>query len=742
MRNRLYRRFLSSTILNNDEHLLKEGVLNMTQNDVTFALDIGTRSVVGLILKEENDTFLVVDTVIKEHSKRSMLDGQIHDVLSVANVISSVKEELEIKHGPLHKVCVAAAGRALKTERATASIEITNKPMIQKEDILHLELMAVQIAQKQLAEKHVSERAHHYNCVGYSVLHYHLDGEEIGSLIDQQGEEASVEIIATFLPKVVVESLLAALNRADLEMEALTLEPIAAINVLIPSSMRRLNVALVDIGAGTSDIAITDMGTIISYGMVPIAGDEITEAVSDEFLLDFPQAEEAKRQLVSENMITIKDILGFEAELSKEDIMAKISPAIDKLAASIRDEIIHLNNGVSPKAIMLVGGGSLTPELPKRLAALLELPENRVAIRGIDAIPQLKLADHVQKGPELVTPIGIAVSSKQNPIQYISVKVNERSVRLFHMKSLTVADSLLSSGIQLTKLYGKPGMAIMVTVNNQAITIPGGHGTGPLFKKNGFVCSLEDPIKHGDTITVEKGKDGESPVVPIRSILDDIPSKSFSVNGQSYSLSSSILLNNQKVSQNTLLSDRDQLLCSVPTTIEECLCSIGLHEELNKVKPFSLVIDDRVLAVPAFSGKLFKNGLETSKDSKLDDGDILVLQPVKEPLLKEFLIEENIQYSQTLPIFFNGQSIILTKTLQEFYRNGTEISEHHILYNGDNLETKNKKVDPFIFQDLFAVVEIDIPHTNINQFKLLKNNKEVTFQDTLDPGDELEIQWI
>ncbi len=60
--------------------------------------------------------------------------------------------------------------------------------------------------------------------------------------------------------------------------------------------MRRLNVALVDIGAGTSDIAITNLGTVIAYGMVPIAGDEVTEAISDHYLLDFPLAEKAKRE--------------------------------------------------------------------------------------------------------------------------------------------------------------------------------------------------------------------------------------------------------------------------------------------------------------------------------------------------------------------------------------------------------------------------------------------------------------
>src|SRR5699024_7168341 len=124
------------------------------------------------------------------------------------------------------------------------------------EEINHLELSAVQQAQLQLVKENNNQFSH-YHCVGFSVLHYYLDGDRIGSLVDQIGNEATVEIIATFLPKVVIESLLAALERSGLIMEALTLEPIAAIHVLIPTSMRRLNVALIDIGAGTSDIAIS-----------------------------------------------------------------------------------------------------------------------------------------------------------------------------------------------------------------------------------------------------------------------------------------------------------------------------------------------------------------------------------------------------------------------------------------------------------------------------------------------------
>ncbi|HLR75741.1 MAG TPA: pilus assembly protein PilM, partial [Virgibacillus sp.] len=294
-------------------------------NKRVFALDIGTRSVTGIILENNQQTYTIVDYCVKEHNERSMLDGQIHNVLAVADIITHVKATLEKKHGPLTHVSVAAAGRSLKTVQATASINLDQQPISNNQTIKHLELSAVQSAQFELARDNEDNAYKNYYCVGYSVLHYKLDGENIGSLIDQSGHEASVDIIATFLPKVVVESLLAALNRAELNMDALTLEPIAAIHVLIPESMRRLNVALVDIGAGTSDIALTKDGTIVAYGMVPVAGDKITEALSDQYLLDFPKAEETKRHIVNQGEAVVADILGFEHMITYEQLVEDIN---------------------------------------------------------------------------------------------------------------------------------------------------------------------------------------------------------------------------------------------------------------------------------------------------------------------------------------------------------------------------------------------------------------------------------
>lgn len=520
-----------------------------------FALDIGTRSVVGIILEEQDNQFHVVDLIVEEHKERAMVDGQIHNVIHVATVIQHIKEQLEEKHGPLRSVSVAAAGRALKTEQAAVTLDIKNRPVMTEDDINRLELAAVQKAQQQLLDHKENNNGSHYYCVGYSVLYYRLDSEEIGSLMDQQGEEVGVEVIATFLPRVVVESLLAALKRADLEMEGLTLEPIAAINALIPSTMRRLNIALVDIGAGTSDIAITNRGTVTAYGMVPTAGDEITEALSDHYLLDFPVAEKIKRDLSTYDEITVSDILGFEQLYSKTEIIEVLRPSVTSLAKAIGNEILRLNNNVAPKAVLLVGGGSLTPEITDELCKVLEIPKNRAAVRGIDAIQQLTRENHVPASPELVTPIGIAISAKTSPIKYMSVKVNNQIIRLFELKEMTVADALLAANVSINRLYGKPGLAMCIKVNGQDIFVPGGHGSPTEIFVNGEKATTKDPIQNNDVIELFEGINGESAKATIQDMIEYNENCIVYINNQPFSIEPKLLLNGEPAYINTSLKD-------------------------------------------------------------------------------------------------------------------------------------------------------------------------------------------
>ncbi|MEB1807833.1 MAG: cell division protein FtsA [Bacillaceae bacterium] len=717
--------------------------MNTIEHSPVFALDIGTRSVVGLLLQQKKNHYEVIDVISKEHKERSMLDGQIHNVLSVSELILEIKTVLEEKHGKLTKVCVAAAGRSLKTKRAKVDINISGKNLVNQDDILHLELSAVQQAQFHLANDFQDQESFNYYCVGYSVLDYRLDGEKIGSLLDQSGHTATVEVIATFLPKVVVESLIAALQRSGLELEALTLEPIAAINVLIPPSMRRLNVALVDIGAGTSDIAITDEGTVTAYGMVPVAGDEVTEAISDHFLLDFPDAELIKRQLSEKDEVTLTDILGFETTYPKDEVITAIEDTIKELANAITAQILELN-GKSPKAVMLVGGGSMTPSLTKYIAQALQLPDNRVAIRGIDAIKTLASTEGIKEGPELVTPIGIAIAAKENPIEYISIIVNDRTIRVFDVKKLTVGDALLAAGVEISKLYGRPGSAMMIYVNEQLVTIPGFHGDPPIILKNGEKTSLDAPLEPNDTITTERGKDGARASAKVGDIVEEIPALQITINNDLKTVSALVLKNGNPADIGESLHERDQLVIQLPKTVKDVLTALQYTDEVDALTPFYVYVDEKKFNVPQ-EHTLTLNGREATMHSSIKNGDTLVVRIVKKaslPTTKELLQALSVPTHQTISVFYNGSPIQMTKPSVQITRGGQTIEEGASLVLGETLSLSKVDNEPFIFQDLFRYVDVDLSPQPLQRVLVARNGKEASFSETIYSGDKLEIRLV
>lgn len=703
-----------------------------------FALDIGTRSVVGIILEEHGESFHVVDILVEEHKERAMVDGQIHNVLKVAEIIQSVKEKLEKKHGKLEKVSVAAAGRALKTEQAEVIMDIKNRPIFSEDDMSRLELSAVQKAQSNLLQNSTDKNTNHYYCVGYSVVYYRLDGEEIGSLVDQQGNEASIEVIATFLPRVVVESLISALKRANLEMEALTLEPIAAINVLIPPSMRRLNVALVDIGAGTSDIAITDLGTVVAYGMVATAGDEITEALSDIYLLDFPLAEEAKRTLNTEEFIQIQDILGFEQDIPKEEVVDSLKPAIEVLASSISNEILRLNNNKPTKAVMLVGGGSLTPTLPRILAEKLNLPANRVAVRGIDAIQNLTKADHIPITPELVTPIGIAIAAKRAPIQYMSVQVNNQIVRLFELKEMTIADALLAANISARKLYGRPGEALSVHVNGQVIHIPGEHGKPAVIQLNGIEANTKSSIQNNDKIELLEGIDGKIGMATVRDLLDDATIKSITFQGIMYIVEPSVQLNGKKVSLDTMLQENDKITVETPQTVEQVLYAIHKENYLTQLHPYTVTINNKNHFIPPFSTKLSLNGSPVKLSYSVQENDIIQMERHNSPTLEQLANQLDKKLVDQLKITFQNNTLELSRDCAIVHKNNVQLSSTDIIANESKIQWQDINSSPWIFQDVFRFTEWTMPE-QAGSFQILKNGNPSRFDEEIFGGDQLEI---
>ncbi|NLC79370.1 MAG: cell division protein FtsA, partial [Ruminococcaceae bacterium] len=376
--------------------------------NLIFALDIGTRSVIGIVGFMRDGVFRVLYTEREEYKTRAVVDGQIEDISETAKIAVLVKERLEKRLGKkLDSVYIAAAGRVLRTIDSEGEITVPEGKEIDQSFVSSLERVAVQSAYEQLALEQDNDE--NYFSVGYAVKKYTLDGYEFSGLIGHKGTNAGVSLIVTFLPKEVVDSLYATMNRINLTVSGLTLEPIAAMNAIIPPDLRKLNLALCDIGAGTSDIAVCEGGSVCAYTVATVAGDEITEAVMQACLVDFQTAERIKKEIYEpfDNEIEYQNIMGMPRKERAKDIFDRIEPTIEQLAEIVCERIIQVN-GKTPSAVFLVGGGSQTPGLRPLVAKILKLDENMIAVGGNVYIKKMFESEENILCPDFATPLGIA----------------------------------------------------------------------------------------------------------------------------------------------------------------------------------------------------------------------------------------------------------------------------------------------------------------------------------------------
>ena len=329
-------------------------------NQMVFGLDIGTRSIVGTVGYKRGKQFVVVAQCNKEHETRAMLDGQIHDIGKVAETISDVKKRLEAKiGGTLNRVCIAAAGRVLKTMQTHTVMDLEEERTITREDIYALNSLAIEEAYRKFLNENNTDLK--FFCVGSSVVRYYLNDFAMSNLENHKAKQISVDMIATFLPEDVVDGLYKAVELAGLEVANMTLEPIAAIELAIPEKFRLLNIALVDVGAGTSDISITKEGTIIAFGMIPTAGDSLTELIANHCMVDFNSAEQIKRKAGTMDVIEYEDIMGTRLSITKDEILGLLAQNVDEMATLASDKIRELNGDKSVGAVFVVGGGGMIP---------------------------------------------------------------------------------------------------------------------------------------------------------------------------------------------------------------------------------------------------------------------------------------------------------------------------------------------------------------------------------------------
>lgn len=664
------------------------------QGDVIFALDIGTRTVVGVLAEKTQDGYKLIDMETQAHESRSMTDGQIEDIDAVAAVVKSVKAALERRQLiKLQRVCVAAAGRALRTLRHSCAHDVSSKRVISAADIREAELEAVRSAEEAFTEENSTTS---FYCVGHSVISLELDGYKVSKPEGHRGNSLVTEVIAAFLPAYVVESLCAAVDLAGLETAGLTLEPIAAINAVVPKELRLINIVMCDIGAGTSDVAASRDGSITAYGMATIAGDEMTEALMKQLLVDFNEAERIKTSPDPQTEYT--DILFTHHTITAEQVAELIRPAEEELAHTICEEILAANGG-APQAVFLVGGGSKLPGLPELVADGLGLPAQRVAVGSREMIRGITAPKSVELGTEHATPVGIAITASEGvKYDFTTITLNGRKIRALDTRRLTAFELCSLAGIKPEQLLARSGKSLSYTADGERIVLRGTHSTPCEISLNGKECSLNSQVRKGDEVNVVPAVPGEDAAALLSDQYDmaGMSLLTVTLDGRQITAGDHILVNGTPTAQDADIENGAVLRRIRLDTLGALLAQEGLPAEGARV-----------------------NGESQPPEYTLRDGDVITSAPEESPVEvspepEETPTEPPAQGSAEdgVPIMFNGMPAVFP------------------------MEPGRQPV----FLDILAAFSDDPTGLLAGSSTVMINGKLARLDEVIHPGDEIVIE--
>jgi cell division protein FtsA len=723
-------------------------------NEITFALDIGTRTIIGILIKKNGNKYEIIDSAVREHQTRAMLDGQIHNVARVADSVAEVKKELEKKSGlSLKNVAIAAAGRALKTVMQTHNIEFERSRYVEEKDLKTLELEAIQESQKKLKKSDISSENNDvldeesqntsevdYHFVGYTVRKYKLDGMEIGHLLGQKGKNMEVELVATFLPRIVIDSLLAVINRVGLEVEHLTLEPIAASHVVIPEAMINFNLALVDIGAGTSDIAITKNGSISGYAMVPIAGDEITEIISENFLVDYNNAEKLKCKLTGNDSLEVKTILGKTLDLSKEEVLKSIERELENLSGSIADKILEINS-TPPQAVIFIGGGSLTPGLIEKFANKIDIIENRIGIRKREDLNNITGEIKGVNTTQTLTPIGIAITTieTQSKAVFLEIEVNDERINLLTFSQPKVADALLAADIKIEQFRPHPGMGIAANVNGNLKIIKGEMGSSGEVLLNNKKVDLKEKVNNGDKVIFKPGKSGVDAEAKIRDVIPKSDLKSYTIylNGTKNKVETRILQNGKLVNSDQDLIDGAEIEYTVPKTLKDGLSQImDIPPEKIKNEGIQYIYNGQEEIVSKSNYLITFEQKKKDLEEHLKDGMKLEIEEQGNSCLtiRDLLQKKG---NKEIVFYFNGSELTVPDQIWEIKINGEKEDLNYKIKDGDQITAFSRTLT---IKGVFNYINYEISETMRKKLQLILNGNNADLSTKITENDELNVK--
>jgi cell division protein FtsA len=374
----------------------------MTRSEeLIVGLDIGTTKICAVVAETSGGGIDVIG--IGSHPSRGLRKGVVIDIEATVDSIRKAVDEAELMAGcEINSVYAGVAGGHIEARNEIGMVAIKDRE-VKPGDVRRVTEQAQAIAIP--ADREV---------IHVIPQEYEVDGQDgIKQPIGMSGVRLICKVHIVTAAVTSAQNIIKCCNRAGLNVVDIVLEPLASSEAVLAREETDLGVGLIDMGGGTTDLAVFLDGSIKHTAVMSLGGYHLTNDAAVGLRTPFEQAERIKRRygsaaarfLVQDELLTVPSVGGrAPREVSRKMLAEYLEPRAEEILTLVREELSRAGYlDRIPSGIVVTGGSSALEGLPDLAEEVFELPVRRGLPRGIGG-----LVDRVQ-GPEFATGVGLAI---------------------------------------------------------------------------------------------------------------------------------------------------------------------------------------------------------------------------------------------------------------------------------------------------------------------------------------------
>ncbi|MDP2792765.1 MAG: cell division protein FtsA [Sulfurisoma sp.] len=370
------------------------------KRDLIVGLDIGTSKIVAIVAEVNAEGQLVILGLGSQQS-RGLRRGVVVNIEETVGAISRAIEEVELMAGcKVKEVYTGIAGSHIKSKDSSGMAVVRDKEVTQFD------------VERAIEAANATPISADDRILHTLVQEFIVDGQDgVKEPIGMDAKRLDVKVHIVTGAVTAVQNIVKCVHRCGLEVVDLVLQPLASGHAVLTDDERDVGVCLVDIGGGTTDVAIFSQGAIRHTAVIPIAGDQITADIGFALRTSTADAEEIKekwgvalQQIADpEQMIEVPGVGERSAtQLSRQSLAGFIQPRIEEIFLKVQEELVRSGYERLLRAGIVLTGGSA--QMPGMTELGEEIFHNTVKL----GVPHYdgNLRDFV-KGPRHSTAMGL-----------------------------------------------------------------------------------------------------------------------------------------------------------------------------------------------------------------------------------------------------------------------------------------------------------------------------------------------